>query len=257
MSGTAIVTGGNRGLGLEVAARLAERGLRVILAARDRAAAEAEAARLRAAGGAVEARTLDVADAASIARFAAELAEPIEILVSNAAVALDGFDARVVAQTLAINYTGATGVVDALVPRLGRGSKVVLVSSAMGELDNLRPAIRARFDPPRDRASISAALADFAARVADGTHAAAGWPSSAYSISKVALNAWTRLAAVELAPRGILVNAVCPGWVQTRMGGRGAPRTIAEGGASILWAATLPADGPTGGFFRDGAPVAW
>ncbi|MCE9579403.1 MAG: SDR family NAD(P)-dependent oxidoreductase [Deltaproteobacteria bacterium] len=254
MSGIAIVTGGNRGLGLEVSTRLAERGLHVILTARDPAAA----APLVARGLAVEPRALDVTDPASIARLVADVGErTVDVLVSNAAVSLDGFDADVVARTLATNYTGATAIVDALAPRLTRGSRVVLVSSAMGELGGLPKAIRDRFDPPRDRASIRAALDEFLAQVRAGTHAKAGWPSSAYRISKAALNAWTRLAAAELAPRGILVNAACPGWVRTRMGGQGAPRSIDEGGASLLWAATLPPDGPTGGFFRDGARVAW
>ncbi len=258
MDGIAIVTGGNRGLGLEVSTRLAERGLHVILTARDPAAAAAAAAPLVARGLAVEPRALDVAEPASIAPLVADVgARPIGSRVSNAAVSLDGFDADVVARTLATNYTGATAIVDALAPRLDRGSRVVLVSSAMGELSGLPRAIRDRFDPPRDRAAIRAALDEFHAQVVAGTHAKAGWPSSAYRISKAALNAWTRLAAAELAPRGILVNAACPGWVRTRMGGQGAPRAIEEGGASLVWAAMLPPDGPTGGFFRDGALVAW
>jgi NAD(P)-dependent dehydrogenase (short-subunit alcohol dehydrogenase family) len=91
-----------------------------------------------------------------------------------------------------------------------------------------------------------------------GTYREAGWPGSAYRVSKACLNALTRILAVELAPRRIKVNAVCPGGVKTDMGGASATRSsIPDGAASIVWAATLGKDGPTGGFFRDGRPIAW
>jgi NAD(P)-dependent dehydrogenase (short-subunit alcohol dehydrogenase family) len=82
----------------------------------------------------------------------------------------------------------------------------------------------------------------------------AGTP--AYSVTKAALNALTRILAAELRPDGILVNAACPGWVATDMGGPGG-RPVADGAASVLWAVDLPDDGPTGGFFRDGEPLPW
>jgi NAD(P)-dependent dehydrogenase (short-subunit alcohol dehydrogenase family) len=78
----------------------------------------------------------------------------------------------------------------------------------------------------------------------------------AYSTSKAALNALTRVLAGDLTGTGVLVNAVCPGWVATDMGGTGG-RPVADGAAGIIWAATLPDDGPTGGFFRDGKPLPW
>ncbi|HKG98778.1 MAG TPA: SDR family NAD(P)-dependent oxidoreductase, partial [Pyrinomonadaceae bacterium] len=84
-----------------------------------------------------------------------------------------------------------------------------------------------------------------------------GSGTPAYSVSKVALNALTRMLADELQSARILVNSVCPGWVATDMGGADAPRTVEEGAASVMWAATLPDDGPTGGFFRDGKPLPW
>jgi NAD(P)-dependent dehydrogenase (short-subunit alcohol dehydrogenase family) len=84
-----------------------------------------------------------------------------------------------------------------------------------------------------------------------------GGSMPAYNVSKAALNAITRVLAADLERAGILVNSVCPGWVRTDMGGPGARRSVEEGVASVLWAARLGPDGPTGGFFRDGRPVAW
>ena len=78
-----------------------------------------------------------------------------------------------------------------------------------------------------------------------------------YGVSKVALNALTRMLAAELRSAGVLVNSVCPGWVATEMGVPGAPRSVEEGAASVVWAATLPDTGPTGGFFRDGESLTW
>ena len=89
-----------------------------------------------------------------------------------------------------------------------------------------------------------------------GSLAGMGGGTPAYSLSKVALNALTRMLAAELREDGILVNAVCPGWVATDMGGAGG-RPVAAGAASVVWAATLPDEGPTGGFFRDGRPLKW
>src|SRR2546426_9900337 len=89
-----------------------------------------------------------------------------------------------------------------------------------------------------------------------GALAEMGGGTPAYSLSKAALNALTRMLAAELREDGILVNAVCPGWVATDMGGAGG-RPVAAGAASVVWAATLPDDGPTGGFFRDGRRLNW
>jgi len=132
----------------------------------------------------------------------------------------------------------------------------VMVSSGMGELSAYSPALRARFlDDALDVEGLVALVDEFAGAVAEGKHSAQGWPSSAYRVSKAALNALTRILAKR--SERVHVNAVCPGWVQTDMGGAGAPRSVAEGARGIVWAATLRQGGPHGGLFRDGKPIPW
>jgi carbonyl reductase 1 len=259
----AVVTGGNRGLGLETARQLAQRGYRILLTSRDAGQGEEAAVALRAEGpvGDVESHVLDVTDAGSAGVLAEHLrsrGQRIDALVNNAGASFRGFDAEVVRKTMDVNYHGVVQVTDALRPLLAEHARVVMVSSGMGELSCLPPGLARAFAAPTlTRAELDALVARFASAVAAGTHAVQRWPSSAYSVSKVALNAFARILAREVADAGILVNAVCPGWVRTDMGGPGASRSVAEGASGIVWAATLPPDGPRGGFFRDGQPIAW
>lgn len=227
----AIVTGANRGLGLETCRQLAAQGYTVVLGARDAQKGAAAAAQLARAGLQVLPKQLDVADAGSVGRLvgsvAAELGR-LDALVNNAAILYDTWqqaasaDIDVVQQALETNLYGAWRMAQACIPlmRRGGGGRIVNVSSQAGQMSSL------------------------------------GGGTPAYTISKVALNALTRMLADELRGSGILVNSVCPGWVATDMGGRGG-RPIPEGARGIVWAATLPASGPTGGFFRDGEPLAW
>jgi NAD(P)-dependent dehydrogenase (short-subunit alcohol dehydrogenase family) len=202
-----------------------------------------------------------VASATSIAALAERLRgerTTVNALVNNAGVSFDGFGPEVAERTLATNYFGAAAVTDALLPLIPSGGRVVMVSSGMGELRVVSEALRARLlDPALDRPALDALMRSFVEDVRLRRHRQAGWPSNAYSASKVGLNALVRVLAPGLKARGVLVNAVCPGWVRTDMGGRSAPRALPEGAAGIVWAATLPADGPTGGFFRDARPIAW
>ena len=229
----AVVTGANRGIGREVVRVLAEAGHRVVLGSRSLERGEEAAAALggAGAGAGIVACALDVADDASVAAAAAWVADThgrCDALVNNAAIDYDT-DARAttadldrVHTTLETNLFGAWRTTLAFLPLL-RGSphpRVVNVSSGSGSLAEMGP----------------------------------GTP--AYSVSKAALNALTRILAAELRSDRVLVNAVCPGWVATDMGGAGG-RPVAEGAASVTWAVLLDDDGPTGGFFRDGRPVAW
>jgi NAD(P)-dependent dehydrogenase (short-subunit alcohol dehydrogenase family) len=199
---------------------LAARGFAVVQGARDPDAAPA-------VHGDVRAMRLDVTDADSIAALSAAL-DRVDVLVNNAAISYDTWnraattDLDFIREALETNLLGAWALTQALLPQLrasGHG-RIVNVSSGAASLASM------------------------------------GGGTPAYQVSKAALNALTRTLAGELREDGILVNAICPGWVATDMGGAGG-RPVAEGAASVVWGALLPDDGPTGGFFRDGRPLAW
>jgi len=228
----ALVTGANRGIGFEVCRQLATRSFVVLLTARDAKKTERAANRL-ASIGQVEPLALDVADPASIDRAANEVASRygcLDVLVNNAGINYDTWETvenadinGTVMETITTNLLGPWRVCQAFLPllRKSQAGRIVNVSSESGSLAEM----------------------------------GAGPP--AYQVTKGALNALTRTLAGELRGSRILVNAVCPGWVATDMGGPRAPRSVKEGAASIIWAATLPGNGPTGGFFRDGKPLSW
>ena len=229
----ALVTGGNRGIGFEVARQLAQHGLSVVLTARDASKGRAAAKALHDEGLSVEFHRLDVASCRSIRACVASVAARrgrIDVLVNNAGVMLDPRGSRfldskldVYRDTLETNLLGPLQLAQAVVPlmKANRYGRIVNFSSGLGQLSEM----------------------------------AAGTP--AYRISKTALNALTRILAAEFHGSNVLVNSMCPGWVRTDMGGDGAPRTPEEGADTALWLATLPDDGPTGGFFRDRKPIAW
>jgi NAD(P)-dependent dehydrogenase (short-subunit alcohol dehydrogenase family) len=257
----AVVTGANRGLGLETARSLASRGFRVWLTGRDGESTERAASELRAQKLDVQAALLDVADPATISAFEQRLArEPaIDALVNNAGVTFPGFDADIAARTLDANYRGPVRVTDALRTRLSPTANIVMVSSGMGALGSFSPTLRERLlAPDLSRAQVEQLAAEFVSAVARGTQSEAGFPSNAYAVSKALLNAFTRVLARELAGSGRRVNSVCPGWVKTRMGGNSAPRNLEQGVSGIVWAATLSeTSAPNGGFFRDAKAIAW
>ena len=223
----ALVTGANRGIGLELVRQLAREGFTAIMGSRDREKGEAAAEGL----ADVEVRALDVADAASVAELGRSLASDfgrLDVLVNNAAIHYDtgqsgvGADLDVIREALETNLIGAWRTTQACLPllRSSAHARVVNVSSGAGSLAEM------------------------------------GGGTPAYSVSKAALNAMTRILAAELRDDGVLVNSVCPGWVATDMGGAGG-RPVEDGAASVMWGVLLADDGPTGGFFRDGRPLDW
>lgn len=178
-------------------------------------------------------------DAGSVAALAERLrarGDPLDALVNNAAV-YDGPARRI----WDVNVLGPLWLTRALEPLLGADARVVMVTSGLGQISAQPPSVRERLSDPR----LSLAGLERLAREAPG----------GYGTSKAAISAMARLFAQELKPRGILVNAVSPGWVRTDMGGPGAPRSVQQGAAGILWALRLPRGGPTGGVFQDGKPI--
>jgi NAD(P)-dependent dehydrogenase (short-subunit alcohol dehydrogenase family) len=230
----AIVTGGNRGIGLEICRQLVLRGsLRVVLASRDKAKGDAAIKSFKNQQDMIYSLELDVTSARSIQKFAADITKcygRCDVLVNNAGVMLDPRGSRVLDSkeetwhdTLAVNLFGPLLLAQALVPLMKKNGygRIVNVSSGQGQLSDM------------------------------------GIGTPAYRVSKTALNALTRTLAAELHGSGILVNSMCPGWVRTDMGGSSAPRSVEEGADTAVWLATLPDGGPTGGFFRDRKPIPW
>ena len=220
----ALVTGGNRGIGLEICRQLARAGLRVILAGRD-----VDLARQAAVDLGVEHVELDVAELDSVLACSNRLREAeiaIDVLVNNAGVYPPGsvlsVDEGVMDEALAVNLYGPWRTCRAFAPgMLERGyGRIVNLSSGSASFDQgmSGPAV--------------------------------------YGASKAALNSLTVQLARELAG-DVKVNAMCPGWVRTRMGGAGATRSVEQGADTAVWLATLPQDGPNGGFFRDRREIAW
>src|SRR6266852_6288537 len=255
----ALVTGANRGLGLETSKQLLEDGYRVILTSRDKKAGLAAALKLNAAGTDVLFHQLDVLDSKSIAGLVQDLpglAPRLDVLVNNAGIGSWGADRRASIRTIETNYFGSRDVTDALLPLIPNGGRIVMVSSGLGELSYMGRDLRPRFaDPSLTRPVLDSLVNSYLTALEKGEGKSDGWPS-AYSVSKVSLNALTRILSRELSPRSIRVNSVCPGWVRTDMGGAGASRSVEVGARSIVLAATLPGDA-TGGFYRDGKKIPW
>ncbi|HVY18883.1 MAG TPA: SDR family NAD(P)-dependent oxidoreductase [Bauldia sp.] len=251
----ALVTGANQGIGLEVCRQLRAHGYDVILTSRDE-----KAGRAAAKDAGVEYLRLDVTSEADIKHVAEALhrdKRKLDVLVNNAGISMDGFNHHVVKTTVGINFHGALAVTEGLLPVIADGASIVFVSSGMGELHPYSPAIRSRFaDTKLTRDKLLALVDEFIEGVRTNRHTHEGWPSSAYRVSKAAMVALAKVLARDLSARNIRVNAVCPGWVRTRMGGRSAPRSLEQGAKSVVWAATVA--GPvTGGFYRDGKAANW
>lgn len=221
----ALVTGSNRGIGFAVVKELLKLGIATILTSRDEKAGQNAIEELKSFGD-LDYHQLDVADQQSVSNVAQDVASKfgrLDILVNNAGINYDTWqqaidaDLEVVQETMQTNLIGPWRMSKAFIPLMKKNGygRIVNVSSGAGALKEM----------------------------------SGGTP--AYGVSKAALNALTIKLGVELRGSGILANAVCPGWVRTDMGGSEAPRSIEQGAEGIVWAATLPDDGPTGLFFRD------
>jgi NAD(P)-dependent dehydrogenase (short-subunit alcohol dehydrogenase family) len=235
-----LITGANKGIGFETARQLAREGHTVILAARDSAKAEAAVAQLAREGLSAEPLALDVTDAAAIARAAEQVGArhgKLDTLINNAGVVLEPWGAPPSAtpldawrKTFETNLFGLVAVTQAFLPlvRASAAGRIVHVSSILGSLT----------------------------LHADPSSPIAAFKSVAYDCSKSAVNQYTIHLAYELRDTPIKVNSAHPGWVKTDLGGENAPMDVVDGAKTSVWLATLPDDGPTGGFFhmRDRLP---
>lgn len=229
----AVVTGANRGIGKEVVRQLALRGLTVVLTSRDEAKGSNAAQQFKSEDLSVRCHVLDVTDPASIRTFVDFMTRDMgrcDVLVNNAGVFPDKgdssiFDAEIetIRTAMETNVYGPILLCQGLVPLMRKNGygRIVNFSSGMGQLTDMN----------------------------------GGCPG--YRISKASINAVTRILNDELLGENILVNSMCPGWVKTDMGGPGATRSVEEGADTAVWLATLPDNGPRGGFFRDRKPFAW
>jgi NAD(P)-dependent dehydrogenase (short-subunit alcohol dehydrogenase family) len=235
----AVISGANRGIGFETARQLARQGIRVVLTSRNPGKGEAATERLSNEGLDVLFHPLDVtleASVASLGAFIHSRCGRADILVNNAGVLLDSHGTEdsggasvfhvslsTLQATLKVNLFGALLLIQELTPLMKQQhyGRIVNISSGMGQLAEM------------------------------------GGHFPAYRISKTALNALTRIVAAETQGHNILINSICPGWVRTDMGGPNAERSPIDAADTIVWAATLPDDGPSGGFFRDREPIPW
>lgn len=238
----ALITGVSRemGLGFETSKQLAQKGFTVIMTARQLEAVVPLAEKLRGEGLDTVALQLDTQDAASVQKAAQQVAErygKLDVLVNNAAAFFDAggsiltADLGYVQDALNTNLIGNWRVIQGFISliRKSEAGRIVNVSSGAGSFTD---PIFGLLNHPQN--------------------------VPVYGLTKLALNGLTVKLAKEIKDEGILVNAVCPGWVATYPGtAEWGARPVREGAAGIVWAATLPKDGPTGGFFRDGEALTW
>ncbi|NUM72181.1 MAG: SDR family oxidoreductase [Ignavibacteriaceae bacterium] len=229
MNKTALITGGNRGIGFETARQLGKLGYTVFLGARSSNKGQMAVTKLRNEN--VDARFINI-DCSSPESFTGAAKEfsafstDLNVLINNAAILLDKADIKDVTpsmmrETFEINVTGPLLIINAFLPFMKKGARIINVSSGAGSLNDM------------------------------GNYA------PAYSISKAALNAVTRQFSAVLKHQGIAVNSVCPGWVRTDMGGLSAPRDVKAGAEGIVWLADKADPQITGKFFRDGKEIRW
>ena len=232
MERVALVSGGNRGIGFAACRMLAQAGLQVILGSRDLEDGKRALKAIESEGTHIVTSQLDVTSAESISnleKFVIDTFGRLDVLVNNAGVHLDSgksamnVDLEIVKNTFEVNLYGPLRLCQIFLPLMKKQDygRVVNVSSDMGSLSRM------------------------------------GGRSLAYRMSKAALNAMTRVIASEVRGQNIKVNTMSPGWVRSDMGGPSAPRSLEEGADTIVWLATLPDDGPTGGFFKDREPSPW
>jgi NAD(P)-dependent dehydrogenase (short-subunit alcohol dehydrogenase family) len=236
----ALVTGANRGIGFEIAKKLAEQKITVLIGARNQEHGEKARERLRRHEFDVHALLLDVTDAMSVQAVLGRINDEfrrLDILINNAGIMIDSetgiteLNPTIFQNTLETNAMGPLLLSQACLPLMKANNygRIVNMSSTLGSLTEIASP--------------------------DSPHAEVKAP--AYRLSKTILNGITVLLASELRGTNILVNSACPGWVRTDLGGEQAPLSPEQGADTPVWLATLPGGGPTGGLFRERQPIPW
>ncbi|MGD9975831.1 MAG: SDR family oxidoreductase [Desulfatirhabdiaceae bacterium] len=236
----ALVSGGNRGIGLEICRQLSRRGILVFMGVRRIEAGHRAQQELATQGLHVQPVRLEVTDLASLSSAVESIRNAchrLDILVNNAGILIDGqaevltLDEVILHQTMETNFLGALRLCQICIPLMRENGygRIVNMSSSLGSLNGMT----------------------------DSKSASDSVLAPAYRMSKTALNVLTVLIAKELRGTNILINSACPGWVKTRLGGIHAPRSVEEGADTPVWLATLPDKGPTGGFYNSRSPFPW
>jgi NAD(P)-dependent dehydrogenase (short-subunit alcohol dehydrogenase family) len=243
MTTIALITGANKGIGLEVARQLGQTGIHVLIGARDAEKGQAAAQVLQAEGYSAEALPLDVTNEQNVKQAAQSVGDrygKLDVLVNNAGInpeypqgifSVEQLSLELLKQIYQTNVFGAFLVIREFLPLLRKSDagRIVNTSSSSGSLtDQSNPASPYYFVN-----------------------------TTGYNSSKTALNALTVQLAKQLTDTHVKVNSACPGWVQTDMGSAAAPRTVQAGARIIIQLATLPNDGPNGGFFNEDGVISW
>ncbi len=228
----ALVTGANRGIGFEICRQLADKEFEVLLTARDQTEGEKALNELMKKSKSIRFHVLDVSDSNSrenISEFVEKEYGRLDVLINNAGILIDSgtsaanIPLQTIRDTFEINFLGPLALCQLFLPLMQHNDygRIVNVSSGMGAMNEM------------------------------------GAGNTAYRISKTTLNALTIILSKENNSPNILINAMCPGWVRTRMGGNGAPRSVVDGAKTAVWLSMLPKNGPTGKFFRDNREIKW
>lgn len=231
-AGIVLITGANKGIGFETARQLAGRGYHIVMAARNAEAGRSAAEKISEAGGSASFLEINVADSESVAKAADEFGRQfrqLDVLINNAGIFPDDdvtiltVSRRLMMETFQTNTFGALETTQAFLPYLRKAqrARVINLSSSYGQIEGLSADV----------------------------------PS--YCLSKLTLNGVTIMLNEALAPEGISINAACPGWVRTDMGGANAPRSVEEGADTVVWLAAEAPPERSGKLFRDRREVGW
>jgi NAD(P)-dependent dehydrogenase (short-subunit alcohol dehydrogenase family) len=265
-SGLALVTGGNRGIGLEVCKQLVQRGKPVLLACRDLEAGKAAAQTLQQANSSSEVKviSLDTNSSASIQKLAelvkAEYDQKIDLLVNNAGILFTKtWSEEAYSKTMAVNVAGPVAISQALLPLLAPGALIVMVSSGLGQLANISPDYKDAIQSITDISSIPTAVPFNPDSPMGTSPPGAGAMTPTYSVVKALLNRSVQLMSADekFKQRGVSVVSTCPGWCRTDMGTSAADRSAEQGGSSVLWPYFNWKSDLNGSFTRDGGQLVW